>query len=110
MATTDRDMRTAALVAVTLVSLLFIVMIGGNVAWVYVLLLPAALLLGFVTQRRLRNLVRAQMWRGNERQGLLVDSIRGAESIRAHQTTSRRGCHKAAPPFVYSTSMSIGLS
>ena len=55
----------------------FIAVIGGAVAWVYVLLLPAALLLGFLTQRRLRNLVQAQLSRGNERQGLLVDSIRG---------------------------------
>ena len=62
----------------------FIAVIGGAVAWVYVLLLPAALLLGFLTQRRLRNLVQAQLSRGNERQGLLVDSIRGAESIRAN--------------------------
>src|SRR4030095_13931111 len=53
-------------------------------AWVYALLLPAALLLGWVSQRRLRHLLRDQLSRSNERQGLLVDSIRGAESIRAN--------------------------
>ncbi len=61
----------------------FIAIIGGAVAWVYVLLLPAALLLGLATQWRLRGLLRAQLLRSNERQGLLVDTIRGAESIRA---------------------------
>lgn len=66
-----------------LMFLAFIGVIGGAVAWVYVLLLPAALLVGFVTQRRLRALLGAQISRSNERQGLLVDSIRGAESIRA---------------------------
>lgn len=62
----------------------FIGIIGGAVGWVYVLLLPVALLLGYVTQWRLRALLRQQMLRSNERQGLLVDSIRGAESIRAN--------------------------
>ena len=67
----------------------FIAIIGGAVAWVYVLLLPAALLLGLVTQRRLRGLAHAQLSRSNERQGLLVDSIRGAESIRANNAAWR---------------------
>src|SRR5690606_19449762 len=63
--------------------LVFIAVIGGAVAWVYALLLPAALLLGWAGQWRLRSLLRRQIARTNERQGLLVDSIRGAESIRA---------------------------
>ena len=66
-----------------LMFLAFIAVIGGAVAWVYALLLPAALLLGLVTQWRLRGLLLAQLTRSHERQGLLVDSIRGAESIRA---------------------------
>jgi ATP-binding cassette subfamily C protein LapB len=66
-----------------LMFLLFIGVIGGAVAWVYALLLPAALVLGLATQWRLRGLLRDQVTRSNERQGLLVDSIRGAESIRA---------------------------
>ena len=67
-----------------LMFLAFIAIIGGAVAWVYALLLPAALVLGFVTQWRLRGFLRNQLSRSNERQGLLVDSIRGAESIRAN--------------------------
>ena len=62
----------------------FIGIIGGAVVWVYALLLPAAIVLGWVSQRRLRGLLRDQLSRSNERQGLLVDSIRGAESIRAN--------------------------
>ena len=67
-----------------LMFLAFIGIIGGAVVWVYALLLPIALLLGYVTQWRLRGLLRGQLSRSNERQGLLVDSIRGAESIRAN--------------------------
>lgn len=66
-----------------LMFLAFIAVIGGKVAWVYTLLLPAALILGFASQWRLRRLMREQIQRANERQGLLVDSIRGAEAIRA---------------------------
>ncbi|WP_042011347.1 ATP-binding cassette domain-containing protein [Aeromonas fluvialis] len=67
-----------------LLFLAFIAIIGGAVGWVYTLLLPVALLLGYVTQWRLRALLKQQMLRSNERQGLLVDTIRGAESIRAN--------------------------
>jgi ATP-binding cassette subfamily C protein LapB len=66
-----------------------IAIIGGAVAWVYLLLLPIALLLGYVTQYRLKVLLKHQMMRSNERQGLLVDSIRGAETIRAANATWR---------------------
>ncbi|MDQ7015248.1 MAG: ATP-binding cassette domain-containing protein [Gammaproteobacteria bacterium] len=67
----------------------FIMMIGDAVGWVYVLLLPVALLLGIITQIRLKKLLHNQMIRSNERQGLLVDCIRGAESIRANNATWR---------------------
>ena len=60
-----------------------IAVLGGAVGWVYALLLPVALLLGYTTQRRLRRLSQQLQQRSNERQGLLVDTIRGAESIRA---------------------------
>ena len=41
------------------------------------------MLIGWATQARLRRLVVQQLTRSNERQGLLVDAIRGAEAIRA---------------------------
>ncbi|MFZ6748495.1 peptidase domain-containing ABC transporter [Undibacterium sp. Ren11W] len=63
--------------------------IGGKVGWVYASLLPIALILGFVTQIQLRDLLLKQMIRSNERQGVLVDAIRGAESIRSSNATWR---------------------
>ena len=69
----------------------FIALIGGPVAWVYALLLPAAMLLGFFCQWRLKGLFHDQLSRLNERQGLLVDTIRGAESIRASNAGWRFG-------------------
>lgn len=67
----------------------FISIIGGVVAYVYILLLPVALLLGLYAQWKLRKLLKEQLMRTNERQGLLVDSIQGAESIRASNATWR---------------------
>lgn len=67
----------------------FIALIGGVVSWVYLLALPIAALLGYITQKRLRKLLRQQIVRTNERQGLLVDTIRGAESIRANNASWR---------------------
>ena len=66
-----------------------IAVIGGHIGWVYLMLLPIALTLGWITQRRLRRLLKQQMMRSNERQGLLVDAIQGAESIRANNATWR---------------------
>ncbi|CAG36837.1 ATP-binding cassette domain-containing protein [Desulfotalea psychrophila] len=67
----------------------FIAIIGGPIGWVYLLLLPVAATLGWITQKRLRRLMREQMIRSNERQGLLVDAIQGSESIRANNATWR---------------------
>lgn len=67
-------------------ALLFVVLIaviGGQVGWVYASMLPLALALGLVSQHRLRELTRRQIQRQTERQGVLVEAIRGAESIRA---------------------------
>ncbi len=61
----------------------FIGIIGGTVAWVYVAMMLVALGVGLVGQTRNRHLAELQQQRGAERQGLLVDAIRGAESIRA---------------------------
>lgn len=66
-----------------LLFLALIALIGGPVAWVYALLLPVGLVAAWAVHRRLRRLVQSQMAQGNERQGVLVDAIRGAEAIRA---------------------------
>jgi ATP-binding cassette subfamily C protein LapB len=60
-----------------------IAIIGGKVAYVYLSLLPIALLLGWLAQKRLHKLARLEVQRGHERHGLLVDTIGGAETIQA---------------------------
>ncbi|MFM6985500.1 MAG: peptidase domain-containing ABC transporter [Hydrogenophaga sp.] len=67
----------------------FIALIGGQVAMVYVLLLPVALALAFFSHWRQRAITRQLMQQGNERTGVLVDAIRGAESIRAANAMQR---------------------
>jgi len=69
--------------------IMVIAVIGGKMAWVYCCLFVVALLLGFVTQFRLRKLIQQQLIRSNERQGVLVDAIRGAESIRSSNANWR---------------------
>ncbi|MCJ8337425.1 MAG: ATP-binding cassette domain-containing protein [Pseudomonadales bacterium] len=65
----------------------FIYIIGGPIALVYASLLPIAAILGFITQKRLRRLLKQQLLRSHERQGLLVDVIQGAESVRANNAS-----------------------
>jgi len=67
----------------------FIALVGGHVAWVYLLLLPTAVAFGWLMQHSLRRITQQQLSRTNERQGLLVDAIRGAESVRATNSTWR---------------------
>lgn len=67
----------------TLVFILIIAAMGGPVAWVYVGLMPLALLLGWVAKERLSLLTRNELQRSYERHGMLVDTIQGAETIQA---------------------------
>lgn len=60
-----------------------IAVIGGKVSLVYVILLPVALGLAWLAQKRLRDLTRQEITRGHERHGLLVDTIQGAETIQS---------------------------
>ncbi|NVN99536.1 MAG: ATP-binding cassette domain-containing protein [Geobacteraceae bacterium] len=57
--------------------------IGGLVSMVYLVLLPVSLLLGWLAQRKLKELARLEIQRGHERHGLLVDTIQGAETIQS---------------------------
>lgn len=72
-----------------LMFILFIAIVGGQIVWVYIALLPTAIFLGLLTKWRLRRLMKQQITRSNERQGLLVDSIRGVETIRSNNATWR---------------------
>ena len=67
----------------------FIAIIGGPIGWVYLLLLPVAAVLGWSGQKRLRLLMKEQLIRSHERQGLLVDAIQGTESIRSSNASWR---------------------
>lgn len=58
-------------------------MVGGVVGMVYLILMPLALLLGWIGQRKLAELARLEIQRGHERHGLLVDAIQGAETIQS---------------------------
>ncbi len=67
-------------------AVLFLVLmwvIGGAVGLVYAAALPLALLLGWMGQRALRRLSRDEIQRSTERQGLMVETILGAEEIQA---------------------------
>ncbi|MGO4893195.1 ATP-binding cassette domain-containing protein [Flavobacterium sp. W21_SRS_FM6] len=66
-----------------------IALIGGHIAWVYTALLIIALVLGFFIQLGLKQLIKHQIIRSNERQGLLIDTIRGAETIRTTNASWR---------------------
>ena len=72
-----------------LMFIFFIYIIGGPVSYVYLGLLPFALVLSLFAQYKLRDLLRTQMLRSHERQGMLVDTIRGAETIRSSNSTWR---------------------
>ncbi len=67
----------------SLMFIAFIAIMGGVVAVPYALMLVLALIVGWGTHRALAKLVRQQVSRSNERHGVLVEAIRGAESIRA---------------------------
>lgn len=57
--------------------------IGGSVAWIYGCLLPISLGIGFYAQKRLRILARQELQRTHERQGLLMETLQGAETIQS---------------------------
>lgn len=60
-----------------------IALIGGAVGWVYALLFPIALVAGWLGQRRMRRLVERQVIGLQQKNGLLIETIQGAESIKA---------------------------
>jgi len=64
--------------------LFFIWVIGKQVALAYLFMVPLAAALGFLVQHRLRSLTHSMQIRSQERNGLLVDTLRGSETIRAN--------------------------
>ena len=57
--------------------------IGGPIAMVYAGFLVVSVMIALLAQRRSQALVKKVTIRSNERQGLLVDTIRGAETIKS---------------------------
>ncbi|MFM1856877.1 MAG: hypothetical protein RLZ83_2186, partial [Pseudomonadota bacterium] len=77
-------------------ALLFIILIGaigGAIGWVYLGLLPVALLVGGIAQYRLRRLYREELHRSTERHGLMVDVIQGLETVQAGNSGWRFAGH-----------------
>jgi ATP-binding cassette, subfamily C, bacterial LapB len=63
--------------------LVFIVAIAGNVVWVYIVAILLSLGAGLWTFLRLRHLTEKIVTKSHEKQGFLVDAVRGSETIRA---------------------------
>jgi ATP-binding cassette, subfamily C, bacterial LapB len=67
-------------------AVLFIVLIafiGGPLAWIYTAVALLALVAGYVAYVRLKSISRRQLQAGFRRNGLLVESIQGAETIKS---------------------------
>ncbi|MEX8498688.1 MAG: ATP-binding cassette domain-containing protein [Leptothrix ochracea] len=65
---------------------MFLVMIGMIAGWlasIYVIASVLLLLIGLIAQRQLAELSRTEMRRSHERQGMLVDTLQGAETIQS---------------------------
>jgi len=63
--------------------LVAIAIVGGWVAAVYLFFLVLSLVIGFLYQSKSRKLVKTVQWRSNERLGVLVDTIKGIETIKS---------------------------
>jgi ATP-binding cassette subfamily C protein LapB len=60
-----------------------IAIVGGWVSFVYLFFLVLSLVIGFLYQSKSRKLVETVQWRSNERLGVLVDTIKGIETIKS---------------------------
>jgi ATP-binding cassette subfamily C protein LapB len=74
---------TLAEVPFALLFAAFIAFIAGPIAWVYAAVALGALAAALLAYARLRSLSRRQLEAGCRRNGLLVESIQGAETIKA---------------------------
>lgn len=60
-----------------------IAIIGGPVALVPLVMVPIAVMTGFLASRKIKEYTRLQMTESNQKNGLLIESIDGIESIKA---------------------------
>ena len=61
-----------------------IFMVGGSLAWVLLLFIPISVLTGLMFQRKVNQYTKANQGQANFKAGLLVESIDGAESLKAN--------------------------
>ena len=62
-------------------------MIGGAIGWVYLGFFLVSITLAMVSQMRTQKLAKILMTRSNERLGIMVDTIKGSETIRSGGAT-----------------------
>jgi ATP-binding cassette subfamily C protein LapB len=74
---------TFAEIPFAVIFIVVIAFIGGPLAWLYVAVALLAVIAAVVAYARLRTLSRLQLQAGYRRNGLLVESIQGAETIKA---------------------------
>ena len=74
---------TFAEIPFAVIFIVVIAFIGGPLAWIYVAVALIALATASVAYLKLRSLSRQQLQAGYRRNGLLVESIQGAETIKA---------------------------
>ncbi len=72
----------------SLVFLSLIYIIAGKVAWIYAGFFVIALFVGFISQKASHKYNKEITQRSNEKSGLLVDTVRGGESIRSTNSSS----------------------
>lgn len=58
--------------------------IGGPIAGAYLAFFIISLIIGFIAQKRSQSLIKKLTMRSNEKMGVLVDSIRGLETIKVN--------------------------
>jgi ATP-binding cassette subfamily C protein LapB len=58
--------------------------IGGPIAGAYLAFFIVSLIIGFIAQKRSQSLIKKLTMRSNEKMGVLVDSIRGLETIKVN--------------------------
>ena len=66
-----------------LLFLAIIYLIGGPIAYVYAAFFVASIIIGWIAQLRSQALNRQVTLRSHERQGVLVDAIKGAETVKS---------------------------
>ncbi|WP_274584920.1 type I secretion system permease/ATPase [Neisseria leonii] len=65
-----------------------IAVVGGKLALVPVLIIPTVLLVSFIAQRPLAKYINESMKESSQRQGLLVESLEGIETLKTNNATN----------------------